>query len=168
VAGEEQPRFTIRAGEPDDDALIAEHFRQMWLDNAVPEDRICETWKEDVLAFVSSARQALRYRSFIAELAGGKIVGSASCQLFAGLYPNILQARQRKYGYVWGVYVEPDCRKRGIASALTRATLDHLRAIACTHALLHASPSGRPVYDALAFQPTNEMRLDLALEQKKL
>lgn len=161
MAGEERPGFTIRAGEPGDDAVIAEHFRQMWRDNAVPEDRIRATWREDVLAFVSSARQALRYRSFIAELERGEIVGSASCQLFAGLYPNILEATQRKYGYVWGVYVQADCRKRGIATALTRATLDHLRAIACTHALLHASPSGRPVYDALAFQVTNEMRLEL-------
>ena len=165
MAEEERPSFTIRAGGPDDDALIAEHFRQMWLDNAVPEERMSATWKEDVLAFVSSARQALQYRSFMAEL-DGQIIGSASCQLFAGLYPNILEAKQRKYGYVWGVYVLPDCRGRGIAKALTRATLDHLRAIACTHALLHASPSGRPVYEALAFQATNEMRLELSQPQQ--
>jgi ribosomal protein S18 acetylase RimI-like enzyme len=162
MARGDPPSFVIREGGPGEDALIAEHFRQMWRDNGISEDRICKTWKEDVLAFVSSARQALQYRAFIAELDRGQIVGSASCQLFAGLYPNILESKQRKYGYVWGVYVQPDCRQRGIATALTRATLDHLRAIACTHALLHASPSGRPVYDALAFQATNEMRLDLS------
>ncbi|HKO92404.1 MAG TPA: GNAT family N-acetyltransferase [Polyangiaceae bacterium] len=163
VAGEERPTFTIRAGGPEDDALIAEHFRQMWLDNGVSVERISETWREDVLAFVGAARQAHQYRSFLAEQGPGKVVGSASCQLFAGLYPNILQAKQRKYGYVWGVYVQADCRKRGIATALTQATLEHLRAIACSHALLHASPSGRSVYESLAFQPTNEMRLDLSL-----
>ena len=166
MAAEDPPGFVIRAGGPDDDALIAEHFRQMWRDNGILEDRICESWRADVLGFVSFARQSLEYRAFLAELEG-EIVGSASCQLFAGLYPNILKAEQRKYGYVWGVYVQPDCRSRGIATALTRATLDHLRALACTHALLHASPSGRPVYDALGFQTTNELRLELPLQQNE-
>ena len=167
MAAGDRPSFVVRAAGPDDDALIAEHFRQMWLDNGIAEERICDSWREDVLAFVSSARRSLEYRAFVAELEHGQIVGSASCQLFAGLYPNILQAKQRKYGYVWGVYVQADCRQRGIATALTRATLDHLRAIACTHALLHASPSGRPVYDALEFQATNELRLDLSQNQQQ-
>jgi predicted GNAT family acetyltransferase len=59
------------------------------------------------------------------------------------------------------VYVVPEQRRRGLATALTRAALDYLRGIGCTHALLHASPSGRPVYTGLGFQPTNELRLEL-------
>jgi ribosomal protein S18 acetylase RimI-like enzyme len=157
--------FTVRDGRPDDDALIAEHFRQMWKDNGIAEAQICGGWAAKVLEFVSSARQALQYRAFVAELGSGHILGSASCQLFAGLYPNVLEVEQRKYGYVWGVYVLPECRRRGIARALTEAALDHLRGIQCTHALLHASPSGRPVYAALGFQASNEMRLDLSQNQ---
>jgi ribosomal protein S18 acetylase RimI-like enzyme len=153
--------FTVRDGRAEEDTLIAEHFRQMWRDNGVAEERICGDWAGNVLAFVSSARSGLEYRSFVAERAGNQVVGSASCQLFAGLYPNILEVQQRKYGYIWGVYVQPDCRRRGIARALTQAALDYLRGIGCTHALLHASPSGRPVYAAMAFQPANEMRLEL-------
>jgi ribosomal protein S18 acetylase RimI-like enzyme len=154
--------FSVRTGCPEEDALIAEHFRQMWRDNGIPEAQICRAWEENVLRFVSSARQGLQYRSFVAELGAGQVVGSASCQLFAGLYPNILEARQRQYGYIWGVYVVPEQRRRGLATALTAAALDYLRGIGCTHALLHASPSGRPVYTGLGFQPTNELRLDLS------
>jgi ribosomal protein S18 acetylase RimI-like enzyme len=153
--------FTVRDGRVEEDPLIAEHFREMWRDNGVSEERICGAWEANVLAFVSTARSGLEYRSFFAEGAGSQVVGSASCQLFAGLYPSILEVQQRKYGYIWGVYVQPNFRRRGIARALTAAALAYLRGIGCTHALLHASPSGRPVYAAMAFQPSNEMRLEL-------
>jgi hypothetical protein len=36
-----------------------------------------------------------------------------------------------------------------------------LRAQGCTHALLHAAPPGRGIYERLGFQGTNELRLVL-------
>jgi ribosomal protein S18 acetylase RimI-like enzyme len=152
----------LRESRPEEDLLIARHLRRMWLDNGVAEDRIRVDWEARVGTFIASARRELAYRAFLAETDDSEIVGSAGCQLFAGLYPDILAVEQRRYGYIWGVFVEPSHRGRGIAKWLTRATIEYLTAIGCTHALLHASPSGRPVYDGLGFQvTTNEMRLTL-------
>jgi predicted GNAT family acetyltransferase len=81
--------------------------------------------------------------------------------LFAGLYPDIIANRSRKYGYIWGVYVEPSYRKQGIATKLTAKTIEYLKAIGCTRTMLNASPSGKPVYFNLGFSESNEMRLDL-------
>jgi ribosomal protein S18 acetylase RimI-like enzyme len=114
-----------------------------------------------VLAFLGAARRDLRYRAFVAELEDGRVIGSAGCQLFAGLYPDILEPAQRRYGYIWGVYVEPDQRRGGIGRRLTEAATAYLTSIGCTHALLHAAPSGHSVYAGLGFEPTNEMRLPL-------
>jgi len=55
--------------------------------------------------------------AFLAEI-NGTVVGSASCQLFAGIYPHVLADAHRKYGYIWGVYVELSHRGQGIAKQL--------------------------------------------------
>jgi GNAT superfamily N-acetyltransferase len=67
----------------------------------------------------------------------------------------------RKYGYIWGVYVEPAYRKQGIAKQLTSATVNYLKAVGCTRAVLNASPLGKPVYESLGFSNSNAMQLDL-------
>jgi GNAT superfamily N-acetyltransferase len=149
----------IRETLPKEDAIIAEHFYQMWLDIGVPEKSIKSNHRDMTLEFIKQARQNLFYKGFVAEV-DNIIVGSASCQLFAGLYPLILEEKYRKYGYIWGVYVEPSYRKKGIAKQLTNATIEHLKSINCTKAILNASPAGKPVYENLGFSPSNAMQLD--------
>ncbi|MBD2180066.1 GNAT family N-acetyltransferase [Planktothrix sp. FACHB-1355] len=150
----------IRAAFPEEDALIAEHFYQMWLDNDVTANSIKTDWFNITLEFIDRARKQLAYQAFVAEVER-RVVGSVSCQLFAGLYPHILTAEYRHYGYIWGVYVEPDRRRQGIAKQLTTTAVNYLKSQGCTKAILHASPSGLPVYSSLGFSPTNEMKLDL-------
>lgn len=106
--------FKFREASLQEDSLIAEHFYQMWLDNDVPDRSIQTNWLEITLQFIENARLELSYKAFVAEV-NGKIIGSASCQLFAGLYPLILTDEYRKYGYIWGVYVEPTYRRKGVA-----------------------------------------------------
>lgn len=156
-----QSTFEIRAATPEEDFLIADHFRQMWLDLDIPEATIEPDWLNITLQYIQQARQTLSYQAFVATVQG-QVIGSASCQRFAGLYPLILKPEQRNYGYIWGVYVEPAHRKQGIATHLTQCTIDYLKSIGCTQAILNASPLGKPVYDRLGFVPTNAMQLNLA------
>ena len=50
------------------------------------------------------------------------------------------------------------------ALKLTNIALAHLKvkALGCTQAILHASPSGQPVYSRLGFAGSHEMQLDLS------
>jgi ribosomal protein S18 acetylase RimI-like enzyme len=150
----------IKAIKEDEDAIIAQHFYQMWLDNNVPVDGIEPNWLELTIQFIEQARRELQYQAFVATV-DAAIVGSASCQLFAGLYPHILKPEHRKYGYIWGVYVEPSYRNRGIAKQLTNQAVNYLKSLHCTRAILNASPSGKAVYSSLGFCETNGMWLDL-------
>lgn len=151
----------FREANVDDDATIARHFFQLWRDNGVPEASIQANWLETTRQFIAHARETLAYKAFTAEI-NGEIIASVGCQLFAGLYPHVLAEQQRKYGYIWGVYVEPGYRRQGIAKSLTQMAIAHLQALKCTSVLLHASPSGKPLYSNLGFQASNEMRLDIA------
>ena len=151
----------IRSATLADDDLIANHFVRMWTEESpTMAQAVLPDGHERVLAFVAEARERLSFAAFIADLDGAP-VGSASCQLHLTPYPNVLKPGFRRYGYVWGVYVEPDWRRRGLARQLTEATLSYLRGLDCTRVILNASPSGRPVYERMGFQPSNEMRLNL-------
>ncbi|MBW4669970.1 MAG: GNAT family N-acetyltransferase [Cyanomargarita calcarea GSE-NOS-MK-12-04C] len=152
--------INFREATLQEDSLIAEHFYQMWLDNNVSSESIQPDWLDINLQFITKARQDLCYKAFIAEV-DGKLVASVGCQLFAGLYPNILTENYRKYGYVWGVYVYPNYRRQGIAKQLTNMAIAYLKSINCTRVILHASPQGKPVYPQLGFCDSNEMRLDI-------
>ena len=155
-----QEHITIREAALQEDSLIAKHYYQMWRDNGVPDDAIESDWLDITLKFIEQARQDLFYKAFVAEV-DSAVFGSASCQLFAGLYPNVLKTEYRKFGYIWGVYVEPSHRRQGIAKQLTSIAIAYLQAIGCTRVILNASPSGKPVYDSLGFSNSNAMHLDL-------
>lgn len=155
-----QSTFQIRVATIEEDSLIAAHFRQMWLDLGIPPTAIEADWLSITQQYIDQARQTLEFQAFVVEVAG-RIVGSASCQRFAGLYPLILKPEHRNYGYIWGVYVEFAYRKQGIATCLMQRAIDYLKSIGCTQALLNASPMGKPIYERLGFTSTNAMQLDL-------
>lgn len=156
----QEQRFQVRGATPAEDTLIAQHFYQMWLDNQVAKTALSADWLEITRQFIHQARETLGYQAFVAEVAG-QVVGSAGGQRFAGPYPNIIKASDRCDGYIWGVYVEPAYRHQGIATQLIQQVMSHLKALSCTHAVLNASPSGKPIYARLGFVESNLMRLDL-------
>jgi ribosomal protein S18 acetylase RimI-like enzyme len=149
-----------RKGTPEDDSAITIHFYKLWIDNNVTPENLRPDWKEATLTFITQARASLNYQSFIAEVESS-IIGSVGCQQFTGLCPIPFQPNFRKDGYIWGVYVEPHYRQQGIGKALTQLSIDYLQDIGCTRAVLNASPSGKPVYEQLGFQPHNAMMLEL-------
>ena len=61
-------------------------------------------------------------------------------------------------GIVLNVYTEQAWRRRGVAELLMRHVLEWSRARGLVRVVLHASASGRPLYEKLGFVPTNEMR----------
>ena len=153
--------IAIDFATPEHDVTIARHFYQLWLDNNVAPDLIIDDWLSTTVKFIQNARRDLEFQAFIARVED-RVVGSVSCQLFAGLYPSPFKIEYRNYGYIWNVYVQSDYRCQGIATKLIQTAIAHLKSLNCTKVVLHASVSGKPVYEKLGFVPSNEMVLDLA------
>jgi predicted GNAT family acetyltransferase len=78
-----------------------------------------------------------------------------------------LKRELRRYGYIWGVYVTPIERCHGLGRRLTETCVQALIELDCTHALLHAAPPGKGIYEGLGFVSTNEMRLTLKARPKR-
>lgn len=80
-------------------------------------------------------------RGCFAATAGTRLVGTTSTTVYG-----------RELAWVGMVLVDPEFRRRGIATALVRVALEGLDAGAVATVKLDATPEGAPVYEALGFE----------------
>ncbi|HEX2781452.1 MAG TPA: GNAT family N-acetyltransferase [Gemmatimonadaceae bacterium] len=90
----------------------------------------------------------------------GRPVGGAGLLLLD--WPPSPRDPRGGIGYVYNVYVEPAHRRRGVARAVLEALHAWARERELGAVALHATDAGRPLYEALGYTPTSEMRLMLA------
>lgn len=76
------------------------------------------------------------------------------------LPPNMHTAIGRR-AYILNMYVEPSHRRRGLARQLVEEALAVCRDAGVDLVSLHASDSGRHLYESMGFSTTNEMRRTL-------
>ena len=144
---------TIRAATKQDEPAMLEQFYRMWLDLGLEEGHLLPNWREITRQFIAEVSERLEYRGFVAvDESTERLVGSAHAQVFAGLYPAVIDPKHYKAGYIWGVYVEPSLRGRGVGKRLIEACNNYLHEIGCKQIVLHAAPAGNPVYVKLGFQ----------------
>jgi GNAT superfamily N-acetyltransferase len=150
--------ITIREATPGDAETI---YRQRL---AMFEDIWGELDPDSVAAmeatFIPWVRRGLADRSYRGWLAcdgdGYAVAGGGLIVHEWMAHP--LNADPRR-AYIANVYTSPDYRRNGIARRIMQAILDWCRAEGFKGVSLHASPFGRPLYESLGFEPTNEMRL---------
>ena len=76
--------------------------------------------------------------------------------------PHMIGTGTRR-GNIVNVYTAEPYRRLGLARELMTTVLAWCRANGTDTVILHASPSGRRLYESLGFQATNEMRLSLVI-----
>ncbi len=59
------------------------------------------------------------------------------------------------------VYTEKSYRRLGLAKHLVETAMEWCRGHGVDVMALHASAAGRPMYEAMGFKSTNEMRIQL-------
>jgi GNAT superfamily N-acetyltransferase len=91
---------------------------------------------------------------------GERPVGMVNLAVFERMpHAGVPDAR---WAYLANLWVEPDRRRRGVASALVAAVVDWARAEGMERVVLHPSEMSRPLYQALGFRPADDLvRLDL-------
>jgi len=111
------------------------------------------------IAHLAALMEAREYFGFVAEhessVIGGGGVWLRPVLPRPGALAGALEA------YVLNIYVEPDHRRRGVARAIVSAILDWSREQRLARVVLHASREGRPLYESLGFESSNEMRIAL-------
>ena len=125
--------------------------------DALDLDAEMPAWRGRFKAFVGELSEHDAATFFVAEL-GDELIG------MGGVY-KLRNHRSEIYGkptaYITSIYVAPAHRRRRIATRITEAAVRWARERACNVVRLRASDSGRRVYEAVGFTPTDEMELRL-------
>lgn len=85
-------------------------------------------------------------------------VAVGGCSLMWEHIPPSVRNPSGRQAYVFGIFVEPHRRRRGIARALVRTAVDHAVAEECAVVSLHAFEAARPLYESLGFTDSSELR----------
>ncbi len=152
--------YTLRRATPAEGAVITAHRRAMFAEMAQTDPARLDVMAAEFLPWVTARLEREEYLAWLAVDAAGSVVGGAGLWLMD--WPPHLVGRQARRGNLLNVYVAPAHRRQGLARRLMQAALGWCRANTLDVVILHASEYGRPLYEALGFTPTNEMRLVLA------
>jgi GNAT superfamily N-acetyltransferase len=151
--------YTIRQATVTDAPIIVHHRRAMFTDMGLADPNDPAGLDAMEATFAPYVTRALG-NGWLAETDGGCVVAGG------GLIVHEWPARPGNpsdphRAYILNVYTEPDHRKRGLARRIVMTILAWCRAEGFKAVSLHASTFGRPLYESLGFEPTNEMRLKL-------
>jgi GNAT superfamily N-acetyltransferase len=155
----EGPRgsYDLRLATVDDAAILAHHRASMFLDMKEVDEQgasIIANASEDHLKALIEARE---YFGFLAEQQG-EVVGGGGVWL-RPLLPRPGTLHGSMEAYVLNVYIEPEHRRQGVARAIMQAIIEWCRAQRTARLVLHASKEGRPLYESLGFESSNELRI---------
>jgi GNAT superfamily N-acetyltransferase len=132
----------------------------MFVDMGVVEDARLEAMCAAFAPWVARRLASGEYSAWLAVAPNGEVVGGAGVWVMD--WPPHMYDPAPRRGNLLNVYVAPAHRRQGVARRLVETALDWCRRERLGVVILHASDAGRPLYAALGFQPTNEMRLLLA------
>jgi GNAT superfamily N-acetyltransferase len=143
-----------------DHALLVENYGRHWLEMGIGVADVRGDWRSEAYRFLADARENSGLAAFMANVEGGP-VGTACCHILPRAFPAFRKADAARIGYLWGVYVLPEHRRRGIGGMLVAACMAHLKSIGCGRALLHSGEGSAALYGRMGFKPTEELSATL-------
>jgi GNAT superfamily N-acetyltransferase len=183
----ENPFMTASRRPPDLPRVVCGHAARRWRQyhfdmtlrsttiedlNTILEHRLamfCEMGRDDPHELANLERVSREYfetaipsgtfHGVLAELDEGGVVGGGGVVIVP--WPGAGKRSRPCRPWILNVYVRAEYRRLGIARAIMEALIQWCESQGFDCVCLHATSSGRPLYEQLGFIPTNEMRLDL-------
>lgn len=150
--------ITIREATASDIPEILRQRRRMYEDIHHTDSVTLDTVVSLSSDYLKTAIADGSFRAWLAAdddhiVAGGAVIVSPW-----PAHPYDLECRRPT---ILNVYTDPDYRRRGIARTLMQTIIAWCRREGFARVTLHSSDDGRHLYEALGFEPSNEMRLNL-------
>lgn len=149
----------LRTATPGDIETILEHRVEMFRDMGYRDAQQLRLLVQVSREYFASALANGGYHAVLAEIEGAGVVGGGGVVVCP--WPGSVDRLQPRRPWILNVYVRPEYRRRGIARSIMQELIDWCRTQGFDCVCLHASEVGRPLYEQIGFQPTNEMRLNL-------
>jgi GNAT superfamily N-acetyltransferase len=152
--------YSIREASVGDAETIVRHRREMFFDMGHREPAVLDEMTKSFRAWLTEKMSKEEYRGWFAFAQDGSVAAGAGLWLMN--WPPGLYTSEPWRGNILNVYTEQAHRRRGLARELVTTARDWCGAKGIHVVILHSSDEGRPLYEALGFQPTNEMRVFLS------
>lgn len=151
----EAMEIRIRTAGIEDLKHILHHRRAMFEEMGFRDTSVLDGVDEVSREYFSEALQAGTYKGWLAEDVNGQAVGGGGIVIAA--WPGYPGEKHAKRVWILNMYTEPEARRCGVAKRLLEAMIEWCRVQGFRAVSLHASAAGRPLYEVMGFQPTNEM-----------
>lgn len=151
--------FAIRPATTADLDTLVEHRRGMFQDMGYTDEAAMRSMAEKFCVWLLEKMNSGEYLAWLAIAPDATIAAGTGLWLMD--WPPHMIGRGVRRGNILNVYTHPKHRRRGLARELMQVALDWCNQNGVDTVILHASPSGRTLYESLGFAPTNEMRLRL-------
>jgi GNAT superfamily N-acetyltransferase len=150
--------FAIRRASSDDIETLVAHRRAMFVDMGYSDEAALNAMAARCHPWLLAKMSRGEYLAWLATAPDGSIAAGAGLWLMDWI-PHMVGNGSR--GNILNVYTEVAFRGRGLAGELMKAAVEWCRSHGVDVVVLHASPDGRRLYEAMGFMGTNEMRLRL-------
>ncbi len=150
--------FAVRLASTDDIDTLVAHRRAMFVDMGYRDEGALDSMATKCRPWLLTKMDSGEYLAWLATAPHQSVVAGAGLWLM-DWPPHMIGCGPR--ANILNVYTAVDYRRRGLAGALMKATIEWCRSNAIDTVVLHASPDGRRLYESVGFTGTNEMRLRL-------
>lgn len=149
--------YTFRRATIADTEIIADHRYLMFAEMGMDEDQLAKARVHYVPWLAERLSNGI-YTGILTEHNQAVIAGAGMWVGMGAPLPNLASSDHRRASIV-NVYTYPDHRRKGLARELMKQLLDIAREEGYPVITLHASDAGRPLYESMGFQNTNELRI---------
>jgi len=149
----------IRAATLADVPVILHHRRSMYEDMGKRDAPALDMMEATSETYFRTALADGSYRGFLAETEDGRVVAGGG--IVISPWPGHPGEAHPRRAMILNMYTEKDSRRCGVARQLMLTMMDWLRKEGFPKVGLHASDEGRPLYESLGFEVSNEMEIKL-------
>lgn len=155
----------IRQASLKDIKVIQHHRRAMFNEMGIQYRMGLDAMHRSTRGYLARTISEGSYKGWLAETRDGQVVAGGGVAVSS--WPPAPGYPYPQRASIFNVYAEPLYRRRGLARKLMLVMIEWCRKRGFTSVFLHASKDGRPLYESLGFEATNEMRLPLRSGARK-
>ncbi|MBZ0288373.1 MAG: GNAT family N-acetyltransferase [Anaerolineae bacterium] len=152
--------YTIRQAKLADMNMIVSHRRKMFEEMGHTDPAVQAAYEPEFAAWLRRQMERGDYLAWFAVTTDGEVVAGAGLWLMD--WPAGYMDWSTYRGFIFNVYTNPEHRGKGLGRRVVGAALDWSTAQGIRVVSLHPSDAGKPLYEAMGFAQTNEMRITLS------
>jgi GNAT superfamily N-acetyltransferase len=149
----------VRKAGIEDVKHITHHRRAMFEEMGYQDAAVLDSIERISREYFSEALRVGTYNGWLAEDLSGLVVAGGG--IVIAPWPGHPNETRAERAWILNMYTVPGVRRQGLAKRLLGVMIEWCRQRGFSAVSLHASSQGRPLYESIGFQQTNEMRLHL-------